>query len=400
VRCLLGHDLRSRALQRWHVPVANAGAVPAVPGRQRVPESSAWEHSRSMDRRSILGGSPLCQERWERPRSLLRHGDIHGRTTPPADHLSNAPRDPSLRRILRRLSGERSVRRPIAAAPVRFLSRRERPPRRVRQDEGKHVRPEPRLLHVHGAAGGPGARRSARHVRPTAAVQRARSLSTRGRDVYRALSNIVVVAAGLSACGSRSMLDDPTNSAPVTPRAACRSWTGTRICGGPRPCAEIPPPECPGYGCTYGYDIATGQRGSGGICWADLADHGDEACYACPDGDECMARSPGELVCVPSDVCDALWDEGIRDVCRYADKGAYDGRSLPASPSGCPGGAAGTLCGGGCGECTEYLARCTGRSPDHPWGVCAIDPEHVDPSWPNAYLPLRDEREWCADHLV
>ena len=89
-------------------------------------------------------------------------------------------------------------------------------------------------------------------------------------------------------------------------------------------------------------------------------------------------RTEDQLVCVSPALCDTLWDLGATTVCRYADKSAYTHTPLPPITSEpCPGGSSskGTLCAGDCGDCAGpglEDAICTGRSPSHPFGVCAI----------------------------
>jgi hypothetical protein len=107
---------------------------------------------------------------------------------------------------------------------------------------------------------------------------------------------------------------------------------------------------------------------AGGVCWADAPEAAAEQCFACADGEVCVQRDDAQLVCISAGVCAALWDLGVTDVCRYADKGQYDHTPLPEPSGPCPAPGANALCGGACGSCT--YARCTGRSPRHPFGVC------------------------------
>lgn len=56
----------------------------------------------------------------------------------------------------------------------------------------------------------------------------------------------------------------------------------------------------------------------------------------------------------------------------YSDRSPYDGEPVP-DPVGCPEvGEALMLCGGDCGPCPA-AHDCVGRSPLHPFGVCALD---------------------------
>ncbi len=181
------------------------------------------------------------------------------------------------------------------------------------------------------------------------------------------------VAAALlfASCGGR--VGDPIpervlSDAPAHP--TCASADGVRICGGSTMCPEITAPECPGYGCAPAHDIASTSMGvDGGICWADLPDQGGSSCSACEDGQVCLQRATDQLVCVSPRVCEALWDAGIKHVCRYADKSAYDHQSF-ATSDGCPANVDRHIaCGGGCGPCPNGV-RCVGRSPTHPFGLC------------------------------
>ncbi len=150
----------------------------------------------------------------------------------------------------------------------------------------------------------------------------------------------------------------------------CVSASGVRLCGGDPPCPELPAPVCPGYGCQRSADIDSGAPASGGICLADLQDQGRYPCFACDDGDACITRPNGDLVCVPLDVCHALFQIGVRDVCRYADKTPYDDRPLDSSGEPCPTSLFGPLCGGACGKCGQPAAVCSGRSATRRFGFC------------------------------
>jgi hypothetical protein len=155
----------------------------------------------------------------------------------------------------------------------------------------------------------------------------------------------------------------------------CATPEGVRICGGTSDqCAWVGSDECPGGGCARPFDRILGGDAAGGVCFADLPDWGNRACWGCHDGEVCIERKQGELMCVPESVCAALWQLGVRGACRYADSSAYDGRPLLRLPS-CPDPSAGLrLCGGPCDEDCQFaqLAPCAGRSPDHPQGFCFI----------------------------
>lgn len=190
----------------------------------------------------------------------------------------------------------------------------------------------------------------------------------------------------LVACGARTDLvaPDETDGGGIEAEAgdgpdgrdheggflACRSADGIRFCGGtPATCPWLPSPECPGYGCVPAHDRDDLQTAAaGGVCWADSTDKGNTPCWDCADGDVCIQRDADHLVCTSFEVCQALWELGVRNVCRYADKRPFDGRALPGQSGACPGPRG--ICGAGCYDC-GFNAPCTGRSPDHPYGVCA-----------------------------
>lgn len=153
----------------------------------------------------------------------------------------------------------------------------------------------------------------------------------------------------------------------------CASADGVRLCGGSDDCPWLVPPECPGFGCTHAPEVTSFAPSNAGVCWSDLAE--PEACVACFDGDVCLQRDAAQLLCVAPTVCEALWDLGATGVCRYADKSRYDHQHLPVPAGACPGGdaTAGVVCGGDCPSCLlsgDAFARCVGRSPHHPFGLC------------------------------
>jgi hypothetical protein len=195
------------------------------------------------------------------------------------------------------------------------------------------------------------------------------------------MRGLVLAVLVLEACGGRSQLslgDGRTDAGDTRPADAafadqaegggssCETPEGVRICGGKSHCPWLRPPECPGEGCT-----PTGAGANAGVCWSDLSDKGDRRCAACNDGEVCAFRQSGELVCVPPDLCELLWDAGDLTGCRYADKSDYTNALLPTPSGPCPGALDGTLCGGDCGPCPGDRI-CVGRSPGRPFGVCAL----------------------------
>ena len=155
--------------------------------------------------------------------------------------------------------------------------------------------------------------------------------------------------------------------------------SGVRICGGG--CPSLDSTQCPG-GCQP-VSTVDGAHSDIGVCWSDLAKAG-VSCAVCNDGEACLQRSPGALVCVPEDLCAHIWDLGAQNVCRYADKSTFDDRPLP-TPGACPSAATAIICGGGCPACpVNGEHRCVGRSPDHPFGICPPAISGMDPNEPTS----------------
>ena len=176
----------------------------------------------------------------------------------------------------------------------------------------------------------------------------------------RALIALVCTAI---ACASRSELDVPVDSTPPI----CKTESGVRLCG--LGCPNLEPPDCSGRGCeaVSPYDGVTSDAG---VCWSDSVET-EYRCDGCSEGDACLSRDD-VLLCVPTDVCKALWERGVRDVCRYTDKRKYDNQPLPHGV-GCPSTVSGWhACGGDCPSC-DPADRCVGVSPDHPFGLCNGD---------------------------
>jgi hypothetical protein len=184
---------------------------------------------------------------------------------------------------------------------------------------------------------------------------------------------------GAGASASTTTSNDTGSSGGFAPHPECAASDGTRICGG-EACPWLEPPECVGYGCASALSRDSLEASNGGVCWADLPSAGAELCYGCPEGDACIHRTAEQLICGSIGVCEALWDLGVTDVCRYADKTPYDHQPIPNPPSAeCPGGDVGALCGGGCSPCNPSQ-RCVGRSPTHPFGLCASKGSDDDPA--------------------
>lgn len=87
-------------------------------------------------------------------------------------------------------------------------------------------------------------------------------------------------------------------------------------------------------------------------------------------------------MCVPEVFGRWLHERGF--AVSYSDRSPYDGEPVP-DPEGCPEvGEALTLCGGDCGPCPNGF-DCIGRSPLHPFGLCAIDYHGVSHSSAGAF---------------
>jgi len=192
------------------------------------------------------------------------------------------------------------------------------------------------------------------------------------------------------ACGARTTLDGSGSKADAggfPGHPACASASGVRLCDGI--CPPLSVPDCKGHGCTHPVD-ESGDAAPMGVCWADTPET-DFLCDGCAAGDACLQRTTGAWVCVPSDVCEALWDAGVTDVCRYADKRTYDHRAVPDA-SGCPAKETAVheyeACGGDCPPCSTMGNRCNGVAPDHPFGICNDDSEPYNASFACGVSPF------------
>ncbi len=175
---------------------------------------------------------------------------------------------------------------------------------------------------------------------------------------------------------------------------------GVRLCGDG--CPDLITPDsstfdieagnvCLGYGCLPTKDIQHFTSQSAGVCWADAQSIAKYPCGTCNDGEVCVQKSPSDLVCMPEDVCRALWTLGVRDVCRYADFHPYDGRPVATPAQACPFVAKDgpqRVCSGACPPCPG-VERCVGRSPDHPFGLCRDDFVGGLEPQPSAFPPCK-----------
>ena len=190
--------------------------------------------------------------------------------------------------------------------------------------------------------------------------------------MLRRLGGAASSVAVLVACGARTdpglagkaMLDSGVSH---PPHAACESADGIRLCGSG--CPELPSPDCPGWGCTRAYDIRSFAPAEAGVCWSDAPDKSARHCPKCNADELCIQRAPDNIVCTSTYVCEALWDLGVRDVCRFTDGSAYDGKAI-ADGGACPHKSVYGLCGGSCASCGLGDVYCVGRSSSHPFGLC------------------------------
>ncbi|CAN5190269.1 hypothetical protein BH09MYX1_BH09MYX1_11300 [soil metagenome] len=173
-----------------------------------------------------------------------------------------------------------------------------------------------------------------------------------------------------AACGARtdigsdSSLTDAEVEVDADVSVRCATSGGVRLCGGPCP----PVPDCLGFGCTSAVSVASLTAQTMGVCWADDAARHARRCGDCRVGEVCIQRSVTQLICTAENVCRMLWDDGVRDVCRYQDFRRYDGRPLVPTVGCISSAAYPYVCGGACPKCPQDL--CGGISPDHPFGFC------------------------------
>ncbi len=93
-------------------------------------------------------------------------------------------------------------------------------------------------------------------------------------------------------------------------------------------------------------------------------------CEICPAGYPLCVDVPFRIpFCVLEDVCVKAFNIGMRDACTYEDHTLWSPSDQIPTEAACPI-VGGSLCGGGCGDCAAGL-QCAGRSPTHPFGICA-----------------------------
>ncbi len=145
----------------------------------------------------------------------------------------------------------------------------------------------------------------------------------------------------------------------------CSAPDGVRVCNGPNRCPADRGCDCLDW--LPGVDIC-----------ADSPGFTLDSCYACPDGDVCIApvlTVPDVLYCEPFSMGLLFAKNGGAAQVRYADLSAWTGEALPADAK-CSPGLGFPACGPACGQCAPG-SICVGRSPRHPLGFCFSKDTHV-----------------------
>jgi len=164
--------------------------------------------------------------------------------------------------------------------------------------------------------------------------------------------------------GGSGGADGGTGGVPNLP-TECRADNGVQICGGKYQCSPTDP------GCEYCLlfpDML--EANEVGFCVNQAL--GDwHSCYLCEDGRICATTMESDTIpnCVPWEIGPLFTAAGASHRLRYADHSAWTGAPLP-EPDTCPVLQDVPLCGANCGGCAAGEV-CTGRSPLHPYGICA-----------------------------
>lgn len=145
---------------------------------------------------------------------------------------------------------------------------------------------------------------------------------------------------------------------------ACSSPSGFSLCGGPNHCEGCATCEIDALGPE---DIRPCE---------DHPPYYGTGCSGCPDGSICILDAQAATtdapifgVCFPWDDGQLFALNGLANRVLYADMNDFTGDPLPEPPT-CPNTPGLTLCGGACGPCPPK-DFCFGRSPEHPYSVCA-----------------------------
>jgi len=165
----------------------------------------------------------------------------------------------------------------------------------------------------------------------------------------------------------------------------CSSPDGYMVCGGPNDCNA-------GTECAKACAGTTELEPCGSNATTDNYFQCDDP--PCPDGYLCLLtdgvkRTDAPLLgeCVVDQIGQLFHLNSEDSRLLYADFSAYDGAPLP-NPSSCPtsGSASLVFCGGSCGDTCPHdgplppYHACFGRSPNHPYSICAVIGPSCTPS--------------------
>ncbi len=144
----------------------------------------------------------------------------------------------------------------------------------------------------------------------------------------------------------------------------CISPSGIEICGGRNNCGTDCP-KCAGALDPSALRVCEGRSG--------ILNGSDQ----CTDGflfapRETSLWRPGGLGgCANAELAHLYALNGYPEFCNYADRMIYTDAPIPPTPTSCPALGSGLkLCGGACGSCGPKQV-CLGRSPKHPYSLCA-----------------------------
>jgi hypothetical protein len=154
----------------------------------------------------------------------------------------------------------------------------------------------------------------------------------------------------------------------------CSSPSGYAVCYGPSDCSNS---QANG-GCQSCSNIpSTAVVGCVNSALIAYGEASDPCSHPCSDGSICVAwygasdsASDASFFCAPYDLGVLFAQNGGADRVRYLDMGLWTGDPLP-EPRTCPTVPGVSICGGNCGLCPQG-ETCTGRSPLHPYGFCAV----------------------------
>jgi hypothetical protein len=160
----------------------------------------------------------------------------------------------------------------------------------------------------------------------------------------------------------------------------CVSVSGFAVCGGPNDCFP-PSPQTMQSACG---DCSLSPDFSVTLCLNSAVPNLSSSAFA-DDGEVYVEDAlQGQWDAYPYEVGALFAANGAADRVRYADWYLWSGAPLPV-PTSCPTFSDFAICGGDCGTC-DAGDFCTGRSPEHPYGVCLpvpTDTTNCDPghSW-------------------